>query len=336
MSGDDSIAASQATFATEPRARPVHARSRALTRVSHTALRTFLDCPYRFLLQDGYRLRESDAILEELRKLDYGRIAHEALHGFLREDGPGARALLARDRDGALAALREDARTAFDEAVDEVSRRRLWLAAFLSLAPDIVDNELAVSGAWRCIAREQPFSFTLAELRDWLTDRGLETSPLDDATAALPCEGRIDRVDLSTGGDAVLVLDYKTGQPPSGKTVAAGEDLQLAIYALAVRLGKVAGAPAAAAVSGAYYGLKPGVVGHEPGKPHLTPDHDLVRDGATLLAAARAMAGRDHPFDLIPMDLDPDHQDAPCRHCPWRGACRVDEPAVAANGEVAP
>ncbi len=325
----------QATFTSEPRARPVHARSAPLARVSHTALRTFLDCPYRFLLQDGFRLSEPEVILEELRKMDYGRIAHEALRLFLREDGPGVRALAARDRDGALAALRDDAREAFDAAVDEVSRRRLWLAAFLAMAEDIVDNELAVAVAWRCIAREQPFSFTLGELRDWLAARGAAPPDLDDRTAGIPCEGRIDRVDLGAAGDAVHVVDYKTGAPPTAKAVAAGEDLQLSVYALAVRLGKVAGAPAEAELGGSYYRLKPGEVGHDPGKPHLTTNHDLVRDGADLLDAALAMADRDHAFDLIPPGEDPDHKDAPCRYCPWRGVCRVDEPAFAAGGEAA-
>jgi len=331
----DTLAAAQSAFAAEPRARPVHARSAPLARVSHTALRTFLDCPYRYLLQGGFKLSESEIILEELRKMDYGRIAHEVLRRFLREDGPGVRALRVQDRDGALAALRTDAREAFDEAIDEVSRRRLWQAAFLAMADDIVDTELATTGARRCIAREHPFAFTLGELRDWLAAQGATTPLLDGTLAALTCEGRIDRVDLGTGSDAVHVIDYKTGTPPTHKAVTAGEDLQLSVYALAVRLGQVPGAPVVADLGGAYYGLKPGAVGYDPAKPHLAKDHDLVRDGATLLEAALAMADRGHSFDLIPPDLDPDHKEAPCRYCPWRGVCRVDEPVFAAGGGVA-
>jgi len=327
------LATAQSAFAAEPRARPVHARSAPLSRVSHTALRTYLDCPYRFLLQDGFRLSEPEIILEELRRMDYGRIAHDALQRFLRGDGPGARALGRRDREGALAALGEDAREAFAEAVDEVSRRRLWQAAFLAMADDIVDVELATAVAWRCIAREQPFAFTLGELSDWLRARGAPPPPLDGATAGIACEGRIDRVDLGDAGD-VHVIDYKTGAPPTRKAVAAGEDLQLSVYALAVRLDKVAGAPADAALIGSYYGLKPGAVGHDPDRPHLAQDHDLARDGATLLGAAVAMADRGHAFDLIPPDADPDHKDAPCRHCPWRGVCRIDESVPTADGEV--
>jgi ATP-dependent helicase/nuclease subunit B len=327
--------ADQAIFATEPRARPVHARSADLACVSHKALRAYLDCPYRFLLQWGFRLSEPEVILEELRKLDYGRLAHEALARFLREDGPGVRALAARDRDGALTALHDDARVVFADAIDETSRRRLWEAAFLAMAADIVGHELSVAGTRRCIAREQPFAFTLGELHAWLSARGAAPPGLDDALAAIACEGRIDRVDLGLGGDIVHVIDYKTGDAPTKKSVATGEDLQLAIYALAVRLGKVPGAPPEAELAGAYYGLKPDAVGFDPGKPHLGPGHDLVRDGAALLAAATAMADRDRDFDLVPPDTVPDHKDAPCKHCPWRGACRVEEPVFAASAEAA-
>ena len=156
---------------------------------------------------------------------------------------------------------------------------------------------------------------------------------MTDDEAGIVVEGRLDRVDLDADGAVVRVIDYKTGQISSVKRVTDGDDLQLAVYALAVRLGKVPDAPDVGDLNGAYYGLKPGAVGHNSAKPHLKPDHDLARDGTTLLEAALAMADRDGPFDLPP-DIDPDHQNAPCKYCVWRGVCRVDELATA--GEVGP
>ena len=85
--------------------------------------------------------------------------------------------------------------------------------------------------------------------------------------------------------------------------------------------------PADATLSGAFYGLKKGEVGYKRSRPHLGTDHDLARDAAVILDAVAAMADRTRTFDLIPMDTDPDHPDAPCRWCAWRGVCRVDEAA---------
>ncbi|MBU1073402.1 PD-(D/E)XK nuclease family protein, partial [bacterium] len=178
--------------------------------------------------------------------------------------------------------------------------------------------------------------FTLDELHAWLSARGAAATPPDAAWAKIACAGRLDRVDLGADGTSVHVIDYKTGEIPSPKKVAAGEDLQLAVYALAVRLGKVAGAPENAVLTGTYYGLKSGGVGFDPARPHLKPDHDLVRDGAAVLATALAMADRAHDYALVPPDLDPDGAAAPCRHCPWRGVCRIDELVSASCGEATP
>ncbi len=332
----DTTDTAQSAFASEPRARPVHARSRPLTRLSYSALSIYRDCPYRFLLEKGYGLREQERVFEELQKKDYGSVAHETMRRFLRDDGPGARALLAKDRDAALSALRLDTREAFSARIGDVAQRRLWAAAFLAMADDIVDMELAYAADRRGLARESGFAFTLGELHAWLSAQGAAPLPLDDDAAAITCQGRLDRVDLGVDGASVHVIDYKTGDTPTPRKVAEGADLQLVVYALAVRLGRVDGAPVDASLTGSYYGLKPGKVGCDPSKPHLRADHDLIRDGGVVLATSLAMADREHAYGLIPPDLDPDHQDAPCRYCPWRGACRIDEQGAASGEEATP
>lgn len=323
--GADDALAAQSVFAAEPAARPVHGRTRSLDRISYSALSVYRACPYRFLLEKGYGLREQDRVLDELQKKDYGRIVHEVMRRYLRAGGPGEEALRAGDAGAALSALRDDASSVFIARIGDLPRRRLWQAAFLALGDDIVAQEMTCARESRVIGRELDFAFTLGELHAWLAARGASASPPDETTAAITCEGRLDRVDLGLDGAAVHVIDYKTGTPPTARAISEGLDLQLAVYALAVHLGKVEGAPSDAAITGSFYLLKPGRVGYETGKPHLRADHDLMRDGAAVLETALSMADRSHDHDLIPPELGPDHKDAPCGFCPWRGACRVDE-----------
>ncbi|MBC8424224.1 PD-(D/E)XK nuclease family protein [bacterium] len=330
----DRIGVDQAAFADEPRVRAVLGEPRRLRSISHTALDTYRACPYRFLLERGYELREDERILEELRKKDYGTIAHDALKRFLRPDGPGEAALRAADRATALAALRADVHAAFDSEIGTLPQRRLWAASLLALGDALVDSEIARARRWRIVTREAAFSFNLGELRDWLVAREATHSPLPAEAGAIEIKGRLDRVDATADGSEIRVIDYKTGSLPAAARVASGEDLQLAIYALAVRLGKVEGAPADAALSGVYYGLKRDEVGYRRDKPHLGTDHDLCRDGEAVLATALAMVDPDRGFDLIPSGEDPDRQGAPCRWCAWRGVCRVDEITERATREA--
>jgi len=329
---DDAIAAAQARFRSEPAARPVWAPTRPLSKVSHTALQKWRACPYRFLLESGFELREEDRVLEELQRKDYGSIVHEALARFLREGGEGRRCLQAGRADACRRALDAAAGEAFAARLGDLPQRRLWEAAFLAAGERIVETELARAGAWSPVALESPFEFTLGELRDWLARQGADELPDTPAPLAdIAVTGRLDRADLARDGATVQVIDYKTGEPPTRTAVKDGEDLQLSLYALAVRLGGVGGVPAEAAIIGSYYGLKPGEIGL-PDQPHLGPDHDLVRDGGAVLAAALAMADRTAPYTLLPGGGDPDGPRAPCRHCAWRRACRIDEVGVAATG----
>lgn len=315
----------QTVFAGEPRARPVHGHSRPLTSVAHTALRNYRECPYRFLLEKGYGLREDERVLDELRKKDYGTLAHDALHRFLDTDRPGEAALRRADQPAARDALGEAVAEAFATELGHQPQHRLWAATLLAVGDDIVAAEIARARRWRVAAREADFEFDLAALRAWLEANGASPPPLPAGTAEIVFKGRLDRVDLSDDAAEIRVIDYKTGKAPSARKITDGEDLQLSVYALAVRLGAVDGVPADATLGGAFFGLKKGDVGYKRSRPHLGTKHDLVRDAAVILDTVVAMADRTLAFDLIAPDIDPDGRDAPCRWCAWRGVCRVDE-----------
>lgn len=329
---DHGIAAAQTRFLNEPAARPVLAPTLPLKKISHTALNTWLGCPYRFLLERGYELREEDRIVAELQRKDYGSVVHDALARFLQDGGEGRRCLADGDAGAGRRALAEATREAFAARLGDLPQRRLWEASFLALGERIVEIELDRAASWRPRALEAGFGFSLGELRDWLARQGVADLPdLTAAIAAISVKGRLDRADVSRDGATLQVIDYKTGTLPTRKAVRDGEDLQLSLYALAVRLEGVTGVPADAGIVGAYYSLKPGDVGL-PDEPYLGLDHDLVRDGRAVLAAALAMADRDAAYPLLPGGDDPDGQNAPCRYCAWRGACRVDEALAAVTG----
>ncbi|MBA4377969.1 MAG: hypothetical protein C0395_04855 [Gemmatimonas sp.] len=331
-SDDGAVVAAQTRFRSEPAARPVWAPTRLLTKISHTALRAWLGCPYRFLLESGYELREEDRVLEELQRKDYGSIVHDALARFLRDGGEGRRRLRDGRADACRRALDAAVGEAFAARLGDLPQRRLWEAAFLAAGEQIVAVELARAGAWEPVALETSFEFTLGSLRDWLVRQGADDLPdTPPEVAGIAVTGRLDRADLARDGATVQVIDYKTGVPPTRKAVQDGEDLQLSLYALAVRLGGVGGVPADVGLIGSYYSLKPGEVGL-PDKPHLEPAHDLVRDGGAVLVAGLAMADRTAPYPLLPGGDDPDGPRAPCRFCAWRGACRVDEAGPSATG----
>ena len=326
------IAASQAAFRAEPAAPAALAPTRPLPSISHTALAVYRNCPYRFLLEKGFGLRETDTVLEELRPRDTGVMAHDCMKDFLQ--GPGAAALAAGECAAARKHLERAAERAFGAGEGELPQRRLWQATFLRAADAVVDFELARTRSWRPAAVEADFSFPLADLRDWIADPA--SPPLSDDEAAVTIRGRIDRVDQAVDGAAFAVIDYKTGSLPTAREVGDGRHLQLQIYALALLLGGVDDLPTATgAVEGAFYGLRVDGVGFKIEKPHLAGDHDLRRDAAEIMTLARAMLRRDHDFPLVPEARDEMPDPGPCAYCPFRGTCRLDEKlAEAGVGEV--
>jgi ATP-dependent helicase/nuclease subunit B len=60
--------------------------------------------------------------------------------------------------------------------------------------------------------------------------------------AGVELYGKADRIDRLSGGELVII-DYKTGQPPRPKAVDAGFGLQLGLLGLIARAGGFAGVP---------------------------------------------------------------------------------------------
>jgi ATP-dependent helicase/nuclease subunit B len=181
--------------------------------LSVSALQRLIDCPYRFFAADCLGLSAPQEIVEALQKSDYGARVHrclQALHGDVDAlPGPYTGPWTTSARDEIVALLNEIAERVFARDLDEHFAHRGWLQRWQALIPDYVD--------WQ-ITRAQDWVPGAAEI-----EREVEVG-------GWRLHGRLDRVDTSADGHAVL--DYKTGATPSRKDILAGEAVQLPSYAL--------------------------------------------------------------------------------------------------------
>lgn len=309
---------------------------RPLNQLSWSALRTWRECPYRYLLARGFQMQKEDEVRQEFGRRDFGSLVHQSLCAFLQPSDEGYAALLAGQEERAAEILAECARHEFLGQGEDTAVRRLWLDNFCECIPEIVTCEVKRFVNWRPVLLECEFQLSVAELLGWLRQGGFEVKvpenePGDESTVL---RGTIDRVDelVSASGGATrlaAIVDYKTGSLPSPKKVTDLEDLQIILYALALEAGAVDGsAPAERRVEeGFYYGISPAAAG-PPAKLHL-PEQDrslLAAGGLELVRLARLAADPEQDFSLIPAELDGEGGSAlPCRYCDFRGVCRLEE-----------
>ncbi len=239
-------------------------------RLSVTEIETWLRDPYAIYARHVLRLRALPPLEESADAADYGSVVHGGLAAFLGEVGTAwpadASRRLARAVDLALdeRALRPAlaawwrprlARIAAWVADAEAERRA-------AAAPGRVDAE--VSGLIRIAAPGGPF-----ELR-----------------------GRADRIERH--GDGVSILDYKTGEPPSGASVAGGWTPQLTLEAAMALRGAFGPELAGEVMELAYWQLSGGF---EPGKAHTLFGGQTARMREAAEQAWESLCRRVQAFD---------------------------------------
>ncbi len=167
-------------------------RVAAPAQVSVTALRNWLECPFRFYLRHGLGMTAVDPAKNELDARDFGLLCHAALEAMGREatlrDCTDAVVL----RDFLLAGLDRRVRADYGEALSlpliiqlESARQRLARAA------EVQASERAAG--WVIEHVEKKFAV---------------------AIGGLLVKGKIDRIDRHAETGAVRVLDYKTSNSP--------------------------------------------------------------------------------------------------------------------------
>jgi RecB family exonuclease len=181
--------------------------------LNYTMIDAYQRCPRCFYLRHVMRLPEPESI-----ETGVGIIAHAVLEEFFEEwrdaeaDGlplPGLESLLAMTRDRYVASLHEREQINRGVLDQLLAQMKLLMERLHSLdpAPHILEVERTIT-----------FEYEL--------DKAVHTFT-----------AKIDRIDqLPDGG--VRIIDYKTGRPSKKHTHPKKDDLQLGIYALALKLAK--------------------------------------------------------------------------------------------------
>lgn len=161
-------------------------------RVAVTALRRWLDCPFRFYLRHALKMESVDPGKEEMDAFDFGTLMHGALEALAREESLLGCTDAATLREFLHEAVARGARRKFGAQLTlplvlqlESARQRLAKAAEVEAAER--------AAGWRTIAAEQSFEMDIG---------------------GLVVRGKIDRIDRHAATGAVRVLDYKTSDQP--------------------------------------------------------------------------------------------------------------------------
>ncbi|MGQ9370925.1 double-strand break repair protein AddB [Azospirillum sp. ST 5-10] len=236
----------------EPRP-PLAARPRKL---SVTRVETWMRDPYAVYAQHVLRLFKLDPIAADPGAADRGQFIHAALDAFVR-DHPGP---LPAD---ALQRLLACGRAAFGELLHtHPDVWAFWWPRFERIA------------AW-FVALEQERRLTVRPLATELSG----TLELAGPGGPFTLTAKADRVDRD-GAGGLVVVDYKTGLPPSAREIELGFAPQLPLEAAIAAAGGFAGVPAGEVAEIAFWRLTGGDPAGE-----VRP---VKGDVAALAAAARA------------------------------------------------
>jgi ATP-dependent helicase/nuclease subunit B len=167
-------------------------------KVSVTALKAWLACPFRFYLRHGLRMEAVDAAKSELDAMDFGTLCHAALEAMGREPALRDCADEKIIREFLLGELARHARHRFGENLT------------LPLVIQLESARQRLAHAAEIQARERAAGWVIEQVeRKFLTE-----------IAGLAVSGKIDRIDRHAGTGAVRLLDYKTSDSPVTPAVA--------------------------------------------------------------------------------------------------------------------
>ena len=198
-------------------------------KLSVTAIEDWLRDPYTIYAKYILKLAPLDPVDMPLSAADRGSAIHDALGEFTQT-------FATRLPERSALALRGIGEKFFAPLMERPEARALWWPRFLRVAEWFADWE---------IARRDNLSMIAAEIR------GEIPIPLDhDRTFIL--SARADRIERRHDG-TFAILDYKTGQPPTGKQVRMGLSPQLTLEAAILREGGFEGILAGASVGELVY-----------------------------------------------------------------------------------
>ncbi len=203
-----------------PQPAPTPPRETRPLKLSVTAIEDWLRDPYTIYAKYILRLAPLDPVDMPLSAADRGSAIHEALGEFTKTFSTTL-------PDDPARALRGIGEKYFAPLMERPEARALWWPRFLRIAAWFSDWE---------IARRGDVSTIVAEIRGEIPIR------LDNERTFV-LSARADRIERRQDG-TFAILDYKTGQPPTGKQVRMGLSPQLTLEAAILREGGFEGIPA--------------------------------------------------------------------------------------------
>jgi ATP-dependent helicase/nuclease subunit B len=211
----------------EPIKQPAPTPPRAVRplKLSVTAIEDWLRDPYTIYAKYILKLAPLDPVDMPLSAADRGSAIHDALGEFTQVYATALPPDPAR-------ALRDIGEKYFAPLMERPEARALWWPRFQRIA--------GWFAGWE-IVRRGDVSAIEAEIR------GEIPIPLDNARTFY-LSARADRIERRHDG-SFAILDYKTGQPPTGKQVRMGLSPQLTLEAAILREGGFDGIAAGASVS---------------------------------------------------------------------------------------
>jgi ATP-dependent helicase/nuclease subunit B len=208
-----------------PQPAPKPPRATRPLKLSVTAIEDWLRDPYTIYAKYILKLAPLDPVDMPLSAADRGSAIHDALGEFTQRFSTTL-------PDDPARALRSIGEKYFEPLMERPEARALWWPRFLRIAAWFSDWEIARRGNVAEIAAEI---------------RGEIAIPLDNERT-FHLSARADRIERRPDG-TFAVLDYKTGQPPTGKQVRMGLSPQLTLEAAILREGGFPNIPAGSSVS---------------------------------------------------------------------------------------
>jgi ATP-dependent helicase/nuclease subunit B len=196
-----------------PQPAPKPPRATRPLKLSVTAIEDWLRDPYTIYAKYILRLDPLDPVDMPLSAADRGSAIHDAL-GEFTQTFSGALP------DDPVRALRGIGEKYFAPLMERPEARALWWPRFQRIAAWFADWEIARRGTIDAIKAEI---------------RGEIGIPLDNGRTFI-LSARADRIERRHDG-RYAILDYKTGQPPTGKQVRMGLSPQLTLEAAILREG---------------------------------------------------------------------------------------------------
>jgi len=298
--------------------------------VSATALEEYATCPFRFLMHHVFGIEPIEEPEEalELSPRDRGSLYHAVLDRFMKTQRSEGRLPLAPDD-----------RARLFETAERLTRGGPWsLAGYpgaRALELDALRSNLALWFAAE-LGDESGYEPRYFEARfggraregddpELSLEEGVPFEALGDVRVEFG--GKIDRIDIESGGKRARVIDYKTGRPSGGRKVFDhGRRLQLPIYLLASRR-MLAGRHPTAVVASAEYRY----VAARKGTTSIAIGADQLEERAGDLSKAVGLIVKGIAsgfFFQYP-------EDGRCRNCDYADACASTALALATmkNGD---